>query len=190
MSFPIHLSIRISCGRRCEVDTGITLTLLDEDPDPGDQQHDVQFDGFYAWVQPSASHWLTDGTEWGHDYLQWFYNVMAGLAPTYTSRVAVGGVWPGFDDSNAPWGVPPYRYIWPRCGQTWRDTWELAQQYQPPYVMISTWNDSEESTGIEFGVGDCLAQAQQYSTLPGRSITYSHVLTNTGKFARHLHADR
>lgn len=160
----------------------MTVTLLDEDPNPGDQQHDLQFDGFYAWVQPSASHWMTDGSEWGHDYLTWFYNVMAGLAPTYTSRVAVGGAWPGFDDSNAPWGHYPYRYMWPRCGQTWRDTWQLAHQYNPPFVMIDTWNDFEEGTGIEFGVGDCLIQSQQRSTLPGHTRVYTNVLTNTGKF--------
>jgi hypothetical protein len=161
---------------------GITVTLLDEDPTPGDQ-HDLQFDGFYAWVQPAASTWLTDGTEWGHGYLTWWYGVMTGLAPTYTSRIAIGGVWPGFDDSNAPWGHPPYRYMWPRCGQTWRDTWQLAHQYNPPYVMIDTWNDFEEGTGIEFGVGDCLVQAQQRSTLPAHTIVYTNVLTNTGKFA-------
>ncbi len=160
---------------------GITVTLLDEDPNPGDQQHDLQFDGFYAWVQPSASHWMTDGSEWGQDYLTWFYNVMAGVAPTYTSRVAVGGVWPGFDDSGAPWGQN--RYMWRRCGQTWRDTWQLAKQFNPPYVMIATWNDFEEGSDIEFGIGDCLLHAQQRSTLPGHTIVYTHVLTNTGKFA-------
>jgi hypothetical protein len=85
---------------------GITVTLLDKDPDPRPEAitHDLSFDGFYAWVQPSASKWLTDGTEWGHDYLTWFYDVMTGLTPTYTAKVAVGAVWPGFDDSTAPWG--------------------------------------------------------------------------------------
>jgi len=28
--------------------------------------------------------------------------------------------------------------------QTWRDTWQLANQFNPPYVMIATWNDFEE----------------------------------------------
>jgi len=161
---------------------GVTITLLDEDPNPDDQVHDMQYDGFYAWVQPPSSGWRDDGTEWGHDYLTWFYGVMTGLGPTYTNRVAIGGVWPGFDDSPAPWGVPPYRYMWRRCGQTWRDTWQLANQFNPPYVMIATWNDFEEGSDIEFGIGDCLLQAQQRSTLPGHMIVYTHVLTNTGKF--------
>jgi len=159
---------------------GITITLLDEDPNPDDRPHDAHFDGFYAWVQPAASTWLTDGTEWGHDYLTWFYNVMTGLSPTYTNKVAVGGVWQGFDDSNAPWGQN--RYMWPRCGQTWRDTWQLANQYNPPYVMIDTWNDFEEGTGIEFGTGECLMPPRIASALPGQQIMYTHTLVNTGKF--------
>jgi len=160
---------------------GITVTLLDEDPNPGDQQHDLQFDGFYAWVQPPASGWRDDGSEWGHDYLTWFYNVMAGLAPTYTSRVAVGGVWPGFDDSTAPWGQN--RYMWRRCGQTWQDTWQLAHQYNPPYVMIDTWNDFEEGSDIEFGIGECQLHAQQQKTLAGRTLVFTNLLSNTGKFS-------
>jgi len=159
---------------------GITVTLIDKDPNPDNQEHDILFDGFYAWVQPAASTWLTDGTEWGHDYLTWFYNVMAGLAPTYTDKAAIGGVWPGFDDSDAPWGQN--RYMWPRCGQTWRDTWQLANQYNPPYVMIDTWNDFEEGTGIEFGTGECLMPPRIASALPGQQIIYTHTLVNTGKF--------
>jgi hypothetical protein len=159
----------------------VTVTLLDEDPNPGDQQHDLQFDGFYAWVQPSASQWTADGSEWGRDYLTWFYQVMAGLAPTYTSRVAIGGVWPGFDDSGAPWGQN--RYMWRRCGQTWRDTWQVADQFNPPYVMIATWNDFEEGSDVEYGSGDCLIRAQQRGMLPGHTTAYTQALTNTGKFA-------
>jgi hypothetical protein len=160
---------------------GITITLIDKGPNPGDPQHDAYFDGFYAWVQPAASTWLTDGTEWGHDYLTWFYNVMTGLAPTYTNKVAVGGVWPGFDDSAASWGQN--RYMWPRCGQTWRDTWQLANQYGPPYVMIDTWNDFEEGTSIEFGTGECLSPPRIASALPGQQAIYTHTLVNTGKFS-------
>ena len=159
---------------------GVSVTLIDEDPNPADQSHDVQFDGFYAWVQPSHYPWSLDGTDWGHDYLTWWYGVMTGLAPTYTSRIAIGGTWPGFDDLDASWGQG--RYIWPRCGQTWRDTWQLADQYQPPFVMISTWNDFEEDTAIEYGTGDCLTPSPVKSVLPGQQASYTHTLVNTGKF--------
>ena len=160
---------------------GLTITLIDEDPNPDDPQHAARFDGFYAWVQPTASTYSSSGTEWGQGYLTWFYNVMTGLAPTYTNKVAVGGVWPGFDDSNASWGQN--RYIWPRCGQTWRDTWGLANQYNPPFVMIATWNDFEEGTGIEFGTGECLTLSRAKGALPGQQVVYTHNLSNTGKFA-------
>jgi hypothetical protein len=49
--------------------------------------------------------------------------------------------------------------------------------------MIATWNDFEEGSDIEFGIGDCLLQEQQRSALPGHTVIYTHVLTNTGKFA-------
>jgi len=157
---------------------GITVTLLDRDPNPGDPDHDDPFDGFYAWVQPTAGRWSADGTEWGEGYLKWFYDTMA--TPAYAARVAVGGVWPGFDDALAPWGSD--RYIWPRCGQTWHDTWRLAAQYDPPIVMIDTWNDLEEGTGVEYGTGACLTPSRQGSALPGGQVVYTHTIANTARF--------
>lgn len=130
---------------------GITVTLLDEDPNPDDPAHDGQFDGFYAWVQATNGQWQADGSEWGEAYLHWFYQTMAG--PAYASKVTVGGVWPGFDDSSASWGLG--RFISRRCGQTWQDTWRLAEQYQSLIVMIATWNDFEEGTAVEYGLGAC-----------------------------------
>jgi len=157
---------------------GVTITLFDKDPNPLDLEHDAQFDGFYAWVQPTAGEWLTDGTEWGEGYLTWFYNTMA--TPTYTDKVTIGGVWPGFDDSLALWGSG--RYMWRRCGQTWRDTWGLAGEYNPPIVMIDTWNDLEEDTDIEYGIGECLIPSRQELALPGRQVVYTHTVANTAKF--------
>ena len=128
------------------------MTLLDRDPNPSAPEHDAQFDGFFAWVQPTGSQWSPFCTEWDEGYLTWFHNTM-NTAP-YTDSVTVGGVWPGFDDSLAPWGSG--RCMSRRCGQTWRDTWEIANQYHPPIVMIDTWNDFEEDTDVEYGTGgDC-----------------------------------
>jgi hypothetical protein len=42
-----------------------------------------------------------------------------------------------------------------RCGQTWRDTWRLAEEYNSQIVLIATYNDFEEGTAIEDGVGEC-----------------------------------
>jgi len=156
----------------------ITVALFDKDPDPYDPVHDAQFDGFFAWVQPAASGWLTDGTEWGGEYLRWFYDTMA--SPPYVDKVAIGGVWPGFDDTLASWGEG--RYMWRRCGQTWRNTWGIATEYNPPIVMIDTWNDFEEGTDIEYGTGECLTPSREKCALPEGSVVYTHTLANTGKF--------
>jgi hypothetical protein len=158
---------------------GLNVVLLDKDPNPDDPERDAQYDGHYAWVQPTyPAGWKPDGSEWGEGYLQWFYATMT--SPTYTSKIAVGSVWPGFDDTLAAWGSG--RYIARRCGQTWRDTWRLANDHNPPFVLIATWNDSEEGTDIEHGIGLCLGPANPKSILPGAMATYSHTLANTGKF--------
>ncbi len=156
---------------------GITVTLLDKDPNPSTPTHDALFDGFYAWVQPTNA-WKPDGTEWGEGYLSWFYNTMAN--PPYNNKIAIGGVWPGFDDTLASWGSG--RYMWRRCGQTWYDTWGIAKEYNPPFVMIETWNDFEEGTDTEYGIGECLAPSQNKCPSPGEQVVYTHTLTNTGKF--------
>lgn len=155
---------------------GITVTLIDKDPDPLDSAHDALFDGFYAWVQ---AQWETDGTEWGEEYLTWFYPTMSTTA--YANNITIGGVWPGFDDTLASWGSG--RYIWRRCGQTWRDTRRIAAQYKPQYVLIATWNDFEEGTDIERGIGECLTPDRMKCTpLSGGAVVYTHTLANTGKF--------
>ncbi len=156
---------------------GITVALFDKDPKPADSAHDAHFDGFYAWVQPTGQ-WSEYGTEWGEGYLMWFYDTMANSA--YTNKVTIGGVWPGFDDTLASWGSG--RYMWRRCGQTWHDTSRITAQYNPPIVMISTWNDFEEGTDIENGVGECLVPSRQKVALPGEQVVYTHTVANTGKF--------
>lgn len=156
----------------------VTVTLLDKDPDPANPAHDDLFDGFYAWVQPTAGQWEADGEEWGEGYLGWFYATMAN--PPYTDKITVGGVWPGFDDTLASWGSG--RYMWRRCGQTWYDTWRLFKESGPPYVMIDTWNDFEEGSDIENGIGECLASPGRGCVPPGEQVVYNHTLTNSGKF--------
>ena len=49
------------------------------------------FDGFYAWVQPGANGWAGDGSNWGRDYLDAFYQRMSGK---YGDKLAVGAAWP------------------------------------------------------------------------------------------------
>jgi hypothetical protein len=111
------------------------------------------FDGFYAWVNPGKAGWSANGSNWGEDYLETFYQTMISQ---YPNKIAVGAAWPGFNDSRASWSQN--RHMNPRCGKTFDDTLRLFRRYYTeqrplPFLMIETWNDYEEGTAIEDGVG-------------------------------------
>jgi hypothetical protein len=113
------------------------------------------FDGFYAWVQPGQNGWARDGSHYGEDYLEYFYKNMITHHP---DKIAVGAVWPGFDDSRASWSRN--RHMAYRCGKTFEDTLRVFRHYYgrenpPPYLLIVTWNDYEEGTDIERGISHC-----------------------------------
>lgn len=118
------------------------------------------FDGFYAWVSPGDKGWATDGSNWGEQYLQEFYQT---LQIKYPDKIIVGGAWATFNDSKASWGLN--RHIDPRCGQTYKDTlnfWhrEFAPGDPPPFLMLETWNDYEEGTAIEGGIPSCGSESK------------------------------
>lgn len=113
------------------------------------------FDGFYAWVQPGHDGWARDGSHYGEDYLHYFYKNMMDHHP---DKIAVGAVWPGFDDSRASWSRN--RHMAYRCGRTFEDTLRVFRHFYgaenpPPYLLIVTWNDYEEGTDIERSIGHC-----------------------------------
>ncbi|HLJ26820.1 MAG TPA: endo-1,3-alpha-glucanase family glycosylhydrolase [Candidatus Angelobacter sp.] len=118
-------------------------------------KYGAAFDGFYPWVQPGKAGWAADGSNWGADYLEYFYSNMMQHHP---DKIAVGAVWPGFDDSKASWSRN--RHIANRCGRTFEDGLKLFRRYYgsqnaPPYLLIETWNDYEEGTAIEKGINRC-----------------------------------
>jgi hypothetical protein len=138
---------------RTAVNKWSTPPLLIQENLPG--QYSDAFDGFYPWVQPGEKGWAADGSNWGQQYLQDFYQTMLSK---YPDKMIVGGVWSSFDDSKASWGLN--RHISARCGQTFKDTSNLWRQEFPannllPFVMIETWNDHEEGTAIEDGIPSC-----------------------------------
>lgn len=128
--------------------------LLIYEEDPNSSTFPAAFDGLYAWVNPGKHGWAADGSNWGEDYLEHFYNKMES---TYPDKIAVGGAWAGFDDSKASWSLN--RHMSPRCGQTFADTMKLWRQYSAehfmPFLLIATWNDYEEGTAIERGLPAC-----------------------------------
>lgn len=125
----------------------VPVTLIERDPNPLTPEYDADFDGHYAWVYATNGAWDPDGLEWGEEYMQWFYNVVNGI---YAHKVAIGGVWPGFDDTFAPWGQNRFMV---RQGTTLHDRLlSMAVSGNVDYIMIGTWNDFEEGTDIEYGV--------------------------------------
>src|SRR5262249_2212634 len=44
-------------------------------------------DGFYAWINPGKKGWAPDGSNWGEDYLQAFYQRMQSK---YPNKIAIG----------------------------------------------------------------------------------------------------
>ncbi len=103
----------------------------------------------YYWNQTANP----PGSSW--QYLEDFYTG----ASTHSSDVAVGGIWKGFDDSNASWGTD--RVIAQQCGQVLLDsfdaiTWaHTSLNYAVEYAQVATWNDYEEGTEVETGVDNC-----------------------------------
>jgi len=113
------------------------------------------FDGYYAWVQPGKEGWARDGSHYGEDYLEYFYKHMITNHP---DKIAVGAVWPGFDDSKASWSRN--RHMSYRCGKTFDETMRIFRRFYgtnnpPPYLLIVTWNDYEEGTDIERSISHC-----------------------------------
>lgn len=138
---------------RRETDTWKPAPLLIQENAPGGDAD--SFDGFYAWVQPGSQNWTPDGRNWGQQYLGDFYRVMRDEHP---DKIMIGGVWAGFNDSKASWGL--HRFMDPRCGQTLLDTlneWRkfLPADEPPPFLMVETWNDYEEGTAVERGIPSC-----------------------------------
>jgi hypothetical protein len=128
------------------------ILLYEDEPAP---QFAKAFDGEYAWVYPGGKGWTPDGQAWGEDYLKNFYQKMRDKHP---DQVAVGGVWPGFNDTKASWSLN--RHIDARCGKTFEDTLRMFREnddpaHPIPFVLIATWNDYEEGTAIERGVPHC-----------------------------------
>lgn len=124
------------------------------------------FDGFYAWISPGEKGWSADGSNWGEQYLNDFYQNMRSKFP---DKIIVGGEWSSFDDSKASWGLN--RHISARCGQTFADTADVWRKYFPsddllPFVMIETWNDHEEGTAVEDGIPSCGAGTQKQLVFP------------------------
>jgi hypothetical protein len=91
----------------------------------------------------------------------------------YRDKVAVGGVWPGFDDSLAPWGSG--RFVARHGDEVCVRTRRLASRHRPPVVLIGTFNDHEEGTDVEHGVPMVVDMEEQASAILMRSSPFEVV---------------
>jgi len=125
---------------------------------------DPTTDGGFSWLQTSA----TNPNDEMLSYLDGFYN-----AAQSSSKVAVGSIYKGFNDTLAAWSAN--RIINQQCGLTWLDTFAEAGKYysssnQLDAIQVVTWNDYEEGTEIETGIDNCVALAP---TVAGSTLTWS-----------------
>ena len=122
------------------------------------------FDGYYAWINPGPKGWQPDGSDWGKEYLDNFYDTMVSKHP---DKIIVGGAWASFNDSKASWSLN--RQISARCGDTYKDTFNFWRQYVPasqpiPFILVETWNDYEEGSAVERGLPNCGNKPQQLTS--------------------------
>ena len=137
----------------------------------GAMRHADVLDGFYAWVQPGERGWTPDGSNWGREYLESFYKKMK---ENYPNKIAVGAAWPGFNDHKASWSLN--RYMDSRCGKTFEESLRVFRRFYTnsdplPFLLVVTWNDYEEGTAIERGVGSCRESGTSHAATAGGGST-------------------
>jgi hypothetical protein len=133
----------------------------------------------YPWVQPYKQKWDSiQGKEWGKRYIEDYFWRINNKPQQHNSKLmfACSGVWPGFNDtSNTEWGKKRWM---DRNIDIYDSTWLLTQNYnyQLPlkWVLIETWNDWNEGTGIEpcttFGYKYLQATLENISTFKGSQL--------------------
>ena len=109
--------------------------------------------------------------------LERFYTI-AAIQP---SKIAIGGVWKGFDDSKAPWAAASPHYLPQDCGRTWLDTFKVLNSHysarqQLPFVQLVTWNDYEEGSALESGIASCATIKTQVT---GRQVSVALTYPDT-----------
>jgi hypothetical protein len=145
----------------------------------------VQTDGAYAWVN-----WYGSSDTYGFLYLDNFYDTSVN----YGALLTVGGAWKGFDDTHAPWVGSSPRIIQQRCGTTFLQSVrqlthnsDWGASHPLPFLGVGTWNDYEEGSEVETGIGNCLsvsasvsgstlAWALSFSSSAGSESTVHHYI--------------
>src|SRR5262245_1459182 len=124
-----------------------------------------QSDGGFSWSEQSRTSPL--------DEMLSYLDNFSSTALKSPAKVAVGSVYPGFNDNAASWGRN--KIIHQHCGQTWLDTFaEVGKFYsssnQLRALQIVTWNDYEEGSAIESGIDNCVSLS---TALSGSRLNWS-----------------
>jgi hypothetical protein len=109
--------------------------------------------GAYSWLATQTTNY--DAYE-SLPYMNNFYAVSANNL----TKLSVGSVFKGFNDTIASWSPVGGRHVASLCGQTWLDTWNLANQNIKSLrdmLEVVTWDDYEEGTEIQTGIDNCLS---------------------------------
>lgn len=125
----------------------------------------IQSDGGYSWVGIAS-----DGAA-GLGYLDSFYST----ALKYPTKIPVGSVYKGFNNSLAAWVSNPPKIVDQACGQSWLATLAENGKYysatkQLPAIEVVTWNDYEEGSEVETGIDNCVAVS---SFITGSQLNWS-----------------
>lgn len=164
-----HVAAGQSCGGACTYTTAVLL--LGRNSGAITQ---TGLDGSFAWSPTQHYVNASPGTQlqWNgtSGYLDNFYSIARANA----SKVVIGLLERGFDDSNASFGTG--KIIAQQCGQVLKFSGDkvLASGYstssQLKRIQLQTWNDMEEATGIENGIDNCVSIS---ASVVGTSMSYT-----------------
>ena len=153
---------------RAVVNTWDPAPLLIQENLPGQYAND--FDGFYAWVNPGLHGWKPDGSNWGEQYLDNFYQTMG---TKYPDKIIVGGAWAQFDDGKASWGLN--RHIARVAGRPFKTHSTSGERcFRPTMRRLSCWwrhgTITKRVPPIENGIPSCGKPAQRPDALQASTI--------------------
>jgi len=138
--------------------------LIKNEIDVSSAAGEFVMNSFYPWVQG----WAEDGSMWGEEYINWFYNTQLAFKEDNKIEFVVGAVWPGFDDRNVIWGQN--RWIDREGGDLYNTLWALINNTyvtDVDWVILETWNDFNEGSELEPTVG---SDSYQFMTLTANHI--------------------
>jgi autotransporter-associated beta strand protein len=150
---------------------------------------ETQADGSYGW-KPATERLITSaiykaqGDE--RDAKEYARAHVAGMLKATNDRVNMAGVMPGFDNKfNAAWGQYAVELLDRKNGLTYTEVWDqyLRDRDVIDAVLVATWSDHTEGTGIEpmgdYGDRELRATAKysaQFKGLADQSATLNFTL--------------